>query len=36
MTNAIPKKAFDNNPARVIQKDEINPTIGWITRLTNM
>ena len=36
VTNAIPKKAFDNNPARVIQKDEINPTIGWITRLTNM
>jgi len=32
----MPKNAFDKRPASVMQKDEINPTMGWMTRLTSM
>ena len=36
VTKAMPKKAFESSPARVMQNDEMIPTAGWMTRLTSM
>jgi hypothetical protein len=36
VTTASPKNAFERRPAVVMQKTDIQPMAGWMTRLTSM